>query len=286
MRNQFEFRDVSVAFQTPTGPLPVLNHISFEIPEGDWVTIVGPNGSGKSTVGRVLAGLCAVSSGSLQCGLAKNDCHVQMVFQNPDAQIVGQTVYEDICFGLENTAVPAADMPNRVNAALALVGLQAYTDASVERLSGGQKQLLCIASALALRPAAIVFDEATAMLDPLSREHVLRVVKDLHTRGMTVIWITHWMEELMYAKRVIALKQGRVCFSGSPRAFFYTSAGASGVNREDSYDGTHTPLTPCEALGFSLPYSVQVVRALAKMGVHMPCEPISAEQLSLAVHAL
>lgn len=285
MNSTFELMDVSVAFQSSDEVIPVLHHISLEIQEGDWLALVGPNGSGKSTLGRVLAGLCGLSGGSIRYGGQSNGdtgAHrAQIVFQNPDAQIVGQTVFEDVSFGLENHAVPAADIPTRVEEALAAVGLQAYRHAEVDALSGGQKQLLCIAGAIALRPSVIVFDEATAMLDPLTRAHIIKVVGHLHARGTTIVWITQWMEELANASNVVALEQGKICFSGSPKAFFYGEP--EGV---DVMDRPSSAKSPCEALGFRLPYAVEVAKALQKQGLYLMQLPLSSRDLSSAVRTV
>lgn len=299
MNSIFELLDVSVAFQSTDEVIPVLHHISLKIREGEWLALVGPNGSGKSTLGRVLSGLCGLSSGSIRHGQSvesstPNSAHqaprerwgqrphrAQIVFQNPDAQIVGQTVFEDVAFGLENHAVPAVDIPDRVADALAAVGLQAYIHADVDTLSGGQKQLLCIASAIALRPSALVFDEATAMLDPLAREHVLQAVGQLHARGTTIVWITQWMEELAYAQRVVALQEGWVCFDGSPAKFFYGEA--EGVDTEGT---TANSESRCEALGFRPPYSVEVANALRQQGVHLDRLPVSLQELRSVVRTV
>jgi energy-coupling factor transport system ATP-binding protein len=193
---------------------------------------------------------------------------VQMVFQNPEAQIVGETLYEDVCFGLENRAVDPAEMPGRALAALRQVGLADKLHHPVTMLSGGQKQLLGIAGCLATEADAIVFDEATAMLDPASRERMLGVVKQLHQGGATVIWITQWLEELAYADRVIALEDGKIVYGGDPRGFFYAVAGEGSA---------------CERMGFAPPYVVQVAEGLRRRGVELVGRPILPQELSEAV---
>ncbi|MGZ4165005.1 MAG: ATP-binding cassette domain-containing protein [Tumebacillaceae bacterium] len=270
MKKDFTLHGVTVAFTTNEGIRPVLIELELEIQAGEWLAVVGLNGSGKSTLGKVLAGLCPISRGTVERGGegAAHETSVQMVFQNPEAQIVGETVYEDVCFGLENLAVDPAEMPGRAAAALLLVGLEQKMHMSVEKLSGGQKQLLGIAGCLAMEARAIVFDEATAMLDPASREHVLRVVEELHRRGKTIIWITQWMEELAYADRVVALDAGKIAFNGSNREFFYGTGGES---------------NPCEQLGFVQPYAVQVAQELQKQGVTLVEQPILPNELSKAV---
>jgi energy-coupling factor transport system ATP-binding protein len=270
-----QIQDVSVVLRTADGTTPVLHHLNLNIHAGEWVAIVGRNGSGKSTLSRVLAGLCPVSAGRVRIQV-DGGSHtanpsptpapvVQMVWQNPDAQLVGETVYEDVCFGLENRAVPTDEMPQRAMGALRQVGLAALADRPVTTLSGGQKQLLCIAACLAMEPDVMVFDEATAMLDPASRKRVLTVVEDLQRRGTTIVWITQWLDELVRAQRVVALDGGQVVFDGTPTAFFY----ASPADQPSA----------CEQLGFPPPYAVALAQRLIRDGRQVPGRPLSAGEL-------
>lgn len=263
----FRLTDVSVAFAGAEEIRPVLQELDVQINRGEWVALVGRNGSGKSTLGRVLAGLLPISRGEME----RMASTVQMVFQNPDAQIVGETVWEDVCFGLENFAVPPAEMPARVERALAQVGLTAKKDADVATLSGGQKQLLAVAGCLAMEADVLIFDEATSMLDPQSRARLLQVAKEVHRTGRTVLWITQWMDELGHADRVIALEQGRVAYAGTPEAFFYEREDADRLG------------APCEQLGFALPYVVQVARELELRGVRLQRRPLVPEEMGEAV---
>jgi energy-coupling factor transport system ATP-binding protein len=287
MSNLFELIDGSVAFQTPGGNIPAFNHVSLNIQKGEWLAVVGPNGSGKSTLARVMAGLCEVSRGqitrSFTPSLGLKSGRIQIVFQNPDAQIVGQTVFEDVCFGLENHAVATADISSRVHHALDLVGLSKYIHAEVDALSGGQKQLLCIASALALEPSAIIFDEATSMLDPLARDHILQIVKELHQRGTTIIWMTQWMDELSHATRVVALRDGTLFFEGDTREFFYGKSANDAELLPSVCGASQTTVSACETLGFPRPYVVQVALELQRLGASLPLLPISPEELSQVV---
>lgn len=267
MSSEICLKQVSVAFTTNDGIRPVLLNLDLQIATGEWVAVVGQNSSGKSTLARVLAGLCPVSRGSVQCGAPGEAAAVQMVFQNPEAQIVGETVYEDVCFGLENRAVDPAEMPARVESALRQVGLVEKWHVPVQKLSGGQKQLLAIAGCLAMEASVLVFDEATAMLDPSSRERVLQVVQHLHQQGKTILWITQWMEELAYADRVLAIDGGKIAYDGNNRDFFH------GVEET----------SPCERLGFVLPYAVQVARGLQEQGIALQARPILPNELSKAV---
>lgn len=239
-----ELRDVSVAFRSGDGVRTVLRDLQLTLSAGEWVALVGRNGSGKSTLARVLAGLLPVSKGEM---ISRG--RAAIVFQQPEAQIIGETVYEDVSFGLENLAVPTEQMPGRVQAALTAVGLDKPAEAPVHPLSGGQKQLLAVAGNLVLEPALLVFDEATSMLDPSSRHRLLHLSRRLAQEGACIVWVTQWMEELAFADRVVALADGTVVFDGPPDAFFYEGA--------------------CEALGFDPPYAVRAALALAQAGIDL-----------------
>lgn len=260
--------DVSVAFQTSNGIDFALKNINLSINEGDFAVIIGKNGSGKSTLLRVLSGLCPLSKGTIT--YAKENCAVQVVLQNPESQIVGETVYEDICFGLENMGVQREDMLHKVIDALKWVGLEDAIYQPVEHLSGGQKQLLSIAGALALDAQVILFDEATSMLDPLSRENVLEVVLQLNKKGKTVIWATQFMEEVGYGNRVFALDSSRLVFQGHPREFFY---GQQQNSREH----------PCLSLGFKPPYAVEMAYHLIESGIHLSELPLTIQQMKRVI---
>lgn len=268
----FSLNNVSVAYATSEGIKPVLRDLDLQIVSGEWIALIGNNGSGKSTLAQVLAGLCPISRGTLNRAAAQANRHaVQMIFQNPDAQIVGATVYEDICFGLENRAVPPHAIPALAQAALAKVGLEQALHRPVAHLSGGQKQLLCIAAALAMDAAALIFDETTSMLDPLARQRVIHTAQTLHQQGTTIIWVTQLMEELGFAQRVVALDAGRIVFDGDPTRFLYGAVGNQ---------------PPCTALGFVPPYTVQAAQHLLQAGVDLPAYPLLPTQLSAMVRDL
>ena len=207
-----------------------IDGVSFSVAKGEYVAIIGHNGSGKSTLAKLLNGLLPITSGELNvAGYSLLDTSnlfnvrkkVGMVFQNPDNQIVSSIVCDDIAFGPENLAVPREEIENRVNFALSAVGMQEFKDCSPERLSGGQKQRIAIAGALALKPEILVLDESTSMLDPVGRREVLQVASDLNkNQGVTVVAVTHYMEEVVRADRVIVLKQGKIILTGSPREIF------------------------------------------------------------------
>jgi energy-coupling factor transport system ATP-binding protein len=272
----FRMTDVSVAFRQGDRVQTVLSGATVEIGKGEWLGVVGRVGSGKSTLLRVLAGLLPVSKGNLDYGWAKG-VNIGVVLQNPEAQIVGETVGEDLIFGMETAAVDPVEMQDRARKVLADVGLQGFEERMVDRLSGGQKQLVAVAGCLASGAPVVVFDEATSMLDPQSREMVLRAVQRLHREGMTVIWATQRLEELAYADRVLALEEGKTVFAGTPRSFFY---GTMDGNRTVSAERVDSP---CERLGFAAPYIVQVSREMLSLGVPLRELPLSMEEWEAAL---
>lgn len=207
---------------------PVLEDISFTIEAGEFVAIVGANGSGKSTIAKLMDGLLLPRKGAVQFkGLDTTkpadlaDIHQQIgfVFQNPEDQFITTTVMDEVLFGLENVRVPREEMRSRLEHALQAVHMEDYLDAMPHQLSGGQKQRVAIAAILAMRPQVIIFDEATSMLDPQGRQQVLAIMQELHRQGLTIIQITHHMEEVLSAERLLLLHQGRLEYDGAPLAF-------------------------------------------------------------------
>ena len=282
-------KDVSVAFAKEDTVKLVLDSVSLQVHSGEYLAVVGPNGSGKSTLGRVMAGLSGVSRGkvvhpewSSSIGPSGRSGGVSVVFQNPDAQIVEQTVLDDVCFGMENLAVPPGEMARRAEVALDVCGLSELSDVQVEELSGGQKQLLCTAGALAMSPQVLIFDEANSMLSPANRKQILQVIRHLHQQGMTIVWITQWMEEVAWAQRVIALDHGNLVFDGTPEEFFLPPF--STARSESMGDGSEDVMailgpSVCENLNFPLPYTLQVARALAHRGIHWRNWPLTPTAL-------
>ena len=218
------------AYEEGEAPVPVLRGIDLTIAPGEFVSIVGHNGSGKSTLARHFNALLTPTGGTLwvngfDTGDAKSLWDIRqsvgMLFQNPDNQIVASVVEEDVAFGPENLGVPPEEIRQRVAAALDAVGMGAFAQASPHYLSGGQKQRIGIAGVLAMEPSCIVLDEPTAMLDPAGRKSVLEAVTRLnHEKGMTVVLITHFMEEAACASRVVVMDKGRVVMDDAPRAVF------------------------------------------------------------------
>ncbi len=204
-----------------------LDGIDLTIDDGEFVAIIGANGSGKSTLAKNLNGLLLPTEGRvLVDGIDTRDdvwsvrARVGMVFQNPDNQIVGAVVEDDVAFGPENLGVEPLEIRRRVDEALSTVGMLEYRGAAPHKLSGGQKQRVAIAGVLAMRTKCIVFDEATAMLDPRGRSEVLSTIEDLHRRGLTIVMITHHMDEAARASRVIVMDGGRIVKLGSAREIF------------------------------------------------------------------
>lgn len=205
---------------------PALENISFEIQRGEFVAILGANGSGKSTLVKHLNAILPLQKGSLRVWNidVANEEHIWelrrlcgMVFQSPDNQFVSSVVEEDVAFGLRNYDTPEIEVPQKVCDALSLVGMNGFEKHSPHTLSGGQKQRIAMAGVLAMDPDILVFDEATAMLDPKGRKEVLAYLKKIHSLGKTIIMITHYVEETIDADRIILMRDGSILKSGTPR---------------------------------------------------------------------
>ena len=207
-----------------------IDDVSIEIKEGEFVAVLGHNGSGKSTFAKQLDAILLPTDGTvwiqgLDTSKEENLWEVRkktgMVFQNPDNQIIGNIVEEDVGFGPENMGIPTDEIWKRVDESLEAVGMTAYRMKSPNKLSGGQKQRVAIAGVMAMRPQCIVLDEPTAMLDPNGRREVVKTVHELNRQeGITVVLITHYMEEVIHADRVIVMDDGRVVMDGTPREIF------------------------------------------------------------------
>ena len=220
--------DVSFRYEDDA-PLAV-DHVSFSVNTGEFLAVLGRNGSGKSTLAKLLNALLLPTEGTLTVNglraVNDDDCYevrksCGMVFQNPDNQIVTTIVEEDCAFGLENLGTPPEEIRWRVQAALADVGMSDSAEASPSMLSGGQKQRVAVAGVLAMRPKIIVFDESTAMLDPIGRRDIFAIAQRLNKEeGITVVWITHFMEEAALADRVIVMDAGKIALEGTPREVF------------------------------------------------------------------
>ncbi len=206
-----------------------IDEVSFSIEEGTYTTIIGHNGSGKSTIAKLIAGLLEKASGSIVIdglelnveNLSQIRRNIGIVFQNPDNQFIGSTVRDDIAFGLENHCVPQEDMDRIIEENAALVKMTKYLDHEPTRLSGGQKQRVAIAGVLAMKPKILLFDEATSMLDPQGKDEIKRVITQLHQDSkLTIVSITHDIDEVAKSDYVIALDSGHVVMSGTPKQIF------------------------------------------------------------------
>jgi energy-coupling factor transport system ATP-binding protein len=234
MEKIIEAKDVYFSYQSEdeevVEPINVLNGVSLDIYKGEFVAILGHNGSGKSTIAKHFNGILVPQSGTVTInGMDTKDEEklfdirqtVGMVFQNPDNQIVATIVEEDVAFALENLGVPPAEIRERVDEALKTVKMYEYKDHAPHRLSGGQKQRVAIAGVIAMRPECIVLDEPTAMLDPNGRQEVLKTIKKLNKKfGITIVLITHYMEEAAQADRIIVMDNGNVVLEDNPKKVF------------------------------------------------------------------
>lgn len=230
-----KFDNVSFSYQTTDEndnpvSIPVLKDFNLSIEQGSFVAILGHNGSGKSTVAKLTNGILFADSGTVTVNgkVAKNDDSIYdirrdagMVFQNPDNQIVSSIVEEDVAFGVENLGVPADECRKRVDEALKTVGMYEYRLKTPSKLSGGQKQRVAVAGIIAMKPKCIILDEPTAMLDPNGRKEVIDTVMKLNKEeGITIVLITHYMDEAVKADRVVVMDNGKIMLDGTPREVF------------------------------------------------------------------
>ncbi|WP_334329125.1 energy-coupling factor transporter ATPase [Companilactobacillus sp. HBUAS59699] len=227
MDNIISIKDVTYTY--PDSEAPAINNLSLEIHKNEWLSIVGKNGSGKSTLTKLIDGLIESDSGSIEvAGQIINEENIWearekigIVFQNPDHQFVGATVEDDVAFGLENQGVPRDEMIKKVDEALVMVGMQAYKTRDPQSLSGGQKQRVAIAGVLATKPQIIIMDESTSMLDPNGRKTVLDLIKRLRReQDITIISITHDIEETQLSERIVVLNNGKVVEDSDPKSIY------------------------------------------------------------------
>lgn len=246
-----------------------VEEVSFTVNSGEWIAIVGHNGSGKSTIAKIINGLLFPQGGDVKVfGKQMNEDNLWairsklgMVFQNPDNQFVGATVQDDVAFALENNGVPYEDMVSRVHSALEQVKMQDFLNHEPQHLSGGQKQRVAIAGALALRPNLLILDEATSMLDPQGRNEVLDIVQQLREEtGLTVLSITHDLEEAILADRLLFMNGGKKFAEGQPSEIF--SLGDQLIE-----------------LGLDLPFSMKMASLLQQQGVQLNGSHMSESEL-------
>ncbi len=253
-----------------SGELKVLKDIGLTIHKGEWVAILGHNGSGKSTFARHINALLFPTEGTIWVeGIDTHDEEqiweirrsAGMIFQNPDNQIIASIIEEDVAFGPENLGVDPKEIRHRVDAALAAVDMQQFSKHSPNKLSGGQKQRIAIAGVLAMQPECIVLDEPTAMLDPSGRREVMdtleRLNRDTH---MTILHITHYMEEAARADRVIVIDHGQAVMDGDPREVF-------------------TQVDRMKALGLDVPQMTELAALLRRDGIEVPADVMTVEEM-------
>ena len=267
MENIIEVKNLSYRYDHKSEDY-ILKDVSFHVKQGEWLSIVGHNGSGKSTTVRLIDGLLEAESGDIiisgdkltSDNVWEKRRQVGMVFQNPDNQFVGATVEDDVAFGLENQGMDYPMMVKRVHEALELVGMQNFKEREPARLSGGQKQRVAIAGVVALQPDIIILDEATSMLDPEGRLELIRTVKDIKDKNhLTVISITHDLDEISLSDRVLVMKNGQVESTATPRELF---------SRPDLED-----------LGLDQPFVNRVKAAMIQTGLILPETYLTEKEL-------
>ncbi len=255
----------------------VLDGVDLTIEEGSFVAVLGHNGSGKSTLAKHLNAILLPSGGAVYVsGIPTTDEDrlldirrtVGMVFQNPDNQIVANVVEEDVAFAPENLGVPSDEIRRRVDDALKAVGMYEFREHAPHLLSGGQKQRVAIAGVIAMQPRCIVLDEPTAMLDPIGRADVLRTIKTLNrTRGVTVVLITHHMDEAAQADRLVVMARGKVVADGAPKEVFQDVEGL-------------------RAVGLTVPQTTELLWELRQEGLPLPLDALSDEECAQALYDL
>lgn len=250
-------------------PVKAINNISLEVEKGSFTAILGKNGSGKSTLAKNLNGLLLPTGGTVYVNgyNTADEEHIWdvrqsagMVFQNPDNQLVSAIVEDDVAFGPENLGIEPAEIRRRVDKALEDVNMGPFKGKSPHLLSGGQKQRIAIAGVVAMKPRCIIFDEPTAMLDPKGRKEIMSTIKELHEEGITVVLITHFMDEAVNADRVIIMHQGEIFMDGTPAEVFGQGEKVKSVNLD-------------------VPMAVELARALRQRGIEVPEKIIGTEEM-------
>ena len=262
-------------------PIRALSDVSLSINEGEYIAILGHNGSGKSTLAKLLDLILIPTAGEIEIdgktvtpeGLTDDEIFdirrkIGMVFQNPDNQLVATVVEEDVAFGPENLGLPREEIRARIDAALDTVGMREYARHAPHKLSGGQKQRVAIAGVIAMMPKCIIFDESTAMLDPRGRREVTDTMEKLNREnGMTVLHITHYMEEAARADRVIVISDGRILMDGTPREVF-------------------SRVEPLVACGLEAPQGTELLYELSLCGCKLPSGRITVDECADALEEL
>ena len=258
-------------------PVYALDGVSAQVKRGEFVAVLGANGCGKSTLAKHFNAILLPESGKVYVeGMDTADEDklydirqtVGMVFQNPDNQIVATVVEEDVAFALENLGVPQDEMRRRVDDSMKMAGIYEYRERAPHNLSGGQKQRVAIAGVVAMRPDCLILDEATAMLDPIGRQGVLSAVHKLNReKGITVVLITHHMNEAEEADRVIVMDDGRIALDGTPKEVF-------------------TQVEPLRTMGLTVPDTVDLLDRLRKDGLDVPLDALTVDECAAAITAV
>ena len=276
MSTMIETNNLTFTYPAAEGETPktALRDVTLAIERGSFVVILGHNGSGKSTLAKTFNAVLLPSGGTVYVDgmdtaneelLLEIRRRVGMVFQNPDNQIVANVVEEDVAFAPENLGVPSAEIRTRVDKALAAVGMEQFVQHAPHLLSGGQKQRIAIAGVLAMKPKCIVLDEATAMLDPIGRSEVLSTIERLHQQdGITVVLITHHMNEAEHADRVVVMNGGSVAMDGTPREVF-------------------SRRTELEQIGLTVPDTALLLDELKRAGMDVPTDAITVDECADAI---
>ena len=275
MNSIIETKDLRFAYSDREEGNPiVLDGVTLSIEEGTFVAVLGHNGSGKSTLAKHMNAILLPTGGALYVSgmdTANEDLLLEirrtvgMVFQNPDNQIVANVVEEDVAFAPENLGVPSAEIRERVDDALKAVGMYQFREHAPHLLSGGQKQRIAIAGVIAMQPRCIVLDEPTAMLDPIGRRDVLRTIKQLNReKGVTVVLITHHMDEAAQADRLVVMTKGKVIADGTPKEVFQDVEGL-------------------KAVGLTVPHTTELLWQLRQEGLDVPLDALSDEECAAAI---
>lgn len=275
-----KMENLSFSYEEEGNRIPVIENLDLEIEKGSFVAVLGHNGSGKSTLAKLINLILTPTAGNLYLFGKKIDekeitedelyelrRRIGMVFQNPDNQLVATVVEEDVAFGPENLGVPTDEIRKRVDDALDIVGMRDFARHSPHQLSGGQKQRVAIAGIIALRPDVIIFDEATAMLDPRGRADVLSTIEKLnHDFGTTIIHITHYMEEAIRAGRVIVIDDGKIKLDGTPREVF-------------------SAVDAVKAAGLDVPQVTELMLEIRRDGFLLPADTLTFAEGADAIEA-
>ena len=271
MEKIIRVQNITFAYTREEGAETVkaIDGVSFEIEPGSFTAIIGKNGSGKSTLAKNLNGLLLPTEGDILVAdyNTKDDAHIWdvrqtagMVFQNPDNQLVSAIVEDDVAFGPENLGVDPQEIRQRVDQALEAVNMGQFKNKAPHLLSGGQKQRIAIAGVVAMKPRCIIFDEPTAMLDPKGRKEIMAIIDELHREGITVVLITHFMEEAVRADRVMIMHEGKILLDGTPAEVFSQGALIKSVNLD-------------------VPPIVELADELRAVGISVPDEIITEEEM-------